>query len=164
MTDNKFEVVLGMRFLKISNTDVLFGERTLTWKSYTTNKVLLTSNQVQLIDPKEFVIAAFNVNSKTFVMHIAIKKQEEMPVHSKRQAQIVAQSGAQVKALLFNIAPTEIPAEYSDYSDVFSAKNAAKLPENTGINEHAIKLEEDKQLLFKPIYNLGPVELKTLKT
>ena len=32
------------------------------------------------------------------------------------------------------------------------------------MNEHAIKLEEGKQLSFRPIYSLGPVELKTLKT
>ena len=39
-----------------------------------------------------------------------------------------------------------------------------KLPENTGINEHAIKLEKNKQLLFGPIYRLGQVELEMLKT
>ena len=54
--------------------------------------------------------------------------------------------------------------KYSDYSNVFSAENAAELPENTGINEHAIELEEGKQPLFGPIYNLRPVELETLKT
>ena len=32
------------------------------------------------------------------------------------------------------------------------------------MNEHAIKLEEDKQPPFGPIYSLGPVELETLKT
>ena len=32
------------------------------------------------------------------------------------------------------------------------------------MNEHAIKLEEGKQLLFGPIYSLGPIELETLKT
>ena len=79
-----------------------------------------------------------------------------MPVHSERQAQ--------VGALLFNEAPTEIPAEYSDYSNVFSAEHAAELPENTGMNEHAIKLEEGKQPLFGPIYSLGLVKLETLKT
>ena len=42
----KFEVILGMPFLKLSNTDVLFGEETFTWKSYTTNKVLQTIEQV----------------------------------------------------------------------------------------------------------------------
>ena len=54
--------------------------------------------------------------------------------------------------------------EYSDYSNVFSAENRVELPENTKINEHTIKLEGDKQLPFGLIYNLGPVELETLKT
>ena len=44
------------------------------------------------------------------------------------------------------------------------AENAVELLENTEINEHAIKLEEDKQPPFGPIYSLGPVELETLKT
>ena len=38
-----------------------------------------------------------------------------------------------------------------------------ELPENTGMNEYAIKLEEGKQPLFDPIYSLEPVELETLK-
>ena len=87
---------------------------------------------------------------------MAIWKREKIPVHSKKQAQ--------VGALLFDEASTTVLAEYSDYSNVFSAENAVKLLENTEINEHAIKLEEDKQPLFGPIYSLGPVELETLKT
>ena len=47
---------------------------------------------------------------------------------------------------------------------MFSVENVAELPENTGINKYAIKLEEGKQSLFGPIYNLGLVELDTLKT
>ena len=43
-------------------------------------------------------------------------------------------------------------------------ENIAKLLENTGINEHAIKQEEDKQSLFKLIYSLGLIKLETLKT
>ena len=39
-----------------------------------------------------------------------------------------------------------------------------KLPENTGINKHAIELKEDKQLPFDLIYSLESVELETLKT
>ena len=145
-----------MPFLKISNADVSFGKKTLTWRTYTINKALPTTKQVQIVDPKEFVIAALDVDSETFVVHVAIREREEMPVHSERQAQ--------VGALLFNEAPTEVPAEYSDYSDVFSAEHAAELPENTGINEHAIELKEGKQLSFDPIYSLGLVELEILKT
>ena len=99
---------------------------------------------------------ALGVDSKTFVVYVIIREREEMPVHSKKQAQ--------VGALLFDKALIEISAEYSDYSNVFSAKNTAELPENTGINEHAIELEEDKQLPFGLIYCLEPVELETLKT
>ena len=79
-----------------------------------------------------------------------------MPVYFETQAQ--------VGALLFNKALTEVSAKYSNYSSVFLAENTAKLPENTGMNEYAIKLEEGKQPSFGPIYNLGLVELETLKT
>ena len=92
-------------------------------------------------------------------MHVAIQERKEMPMHSERQVQIKAQ----VRSLLFNKAFTEISAKYSNYSNVFSAENAAKLPENTGMNEHTIKLEEGKQPLFRPIYSLRSVELETLK-
>ena len=156
VADTKFEMILGMLFLKISNADMSFGERTLIWRTYTTNEALSTTKQVQIVDPKEFVIAALDVDSETFVVHVAIREREKMPVHFKKQAQ--------VGALLFDEALTEVPAEYSDYSNVFSAENAAELPENTEINEHAIELKEGKQPPFGPIYSLGPVELETLKT
>ena len=97
-----------------------------------------------------------DVNSETIVVHMAIREREEMPMHSKKQAQ--------VGALLFDKAPTEVPAEKSDYSDVFSVENAAELPEKTGMNEHVIKLEEGKQPSFGPIYSLKPIKLETLKT
>ena len=109
-----------------------------------------------------------DTNSKTFVVHMAIWKQKEMVINLDRKAQIEvqskAQSRAQVKALIFNKAPTEVPTEYFDYSDVFSVKNTAKFPKNTKINKHAIELEKSKQLPFGPIYSLGLVELETLKT
>ena len=97
-----------------------------------------------------------DVDSKTFVVHMAIQEQEEMLMHSKKQAQ--------VGDLLFDNASTAVPVEYSDYSNVSSVENAVELPENTGINEHAIELEEGKQPPFRPIYSLAPVELETLKT
>ena len=57
-------------------------------------------------------------------------------MHSEKQAQ--------VGALLFDKAPTKVPVEYSNYSNIFSIENVAKLSEITGINKYAIKLEEDK--------------------
>ena len=55
-------------------------------------------------------------------------------------------------------------AEYADFSDVFLKKSAKVLPKHTRINKHAIKLKEDKQLPYKPIYSLGLIEPKTFKT
>ena len=74
VANTKFKVILGMFFLKISNADVSFDEKTLTWKSYTINEALSITKQVQIINPKEFVIIALDVNSKMFVVHMTIWK------------------------------------------------------------------------------------------
>ena len=167
VADTQFGMVLEIPFLKISNADVSFSEKTLTWKSYTTIKALPTTKRVQLVNPKEFVIAVLDADSKTFVVHVAIQEREKIAMDPDRKTQIKAQSGAQsgvqVGTLIFNEALTKVPAEYSDYSNIFLAENVAELPENTGINKHAIKLEESKQPVFGPIYSLCPVELETLK-
>ena len=156
VVDTKFEVILGLLFLKINNADMLFGEKTLTWKTYTINKALPTTKQVQIINKKNFVIAALDADSKIFVIHVVIWEREKMPMYFERQSQI--------RALLFNKAPTKVLAEYSNYNNVFLVEYVAELPENTGINEHVIKLEEGKQPPFKPIYSLELVELEILKT
>ena len=43
-------------------------------------------------------------------------------------------------------------------------EKASILLEATELNQHAIKLQEGKQLSYRPIYSLGLVELETLKT
>ena len=48
--------------------------------------------------------------------------------------------------------------------DIFSPDLVTELPEYTEINTHAIDLEEGKQPPYRPIYNLGLVELETFKT
>ena len=44
----------------------------------------------------------------------------------------------------------------------FFPKLVAKLPKYTRINDHAIELVDDQQLLYGPIYSLGLIELETL--
>ena len=169
MADIKFEMMLGMFFLKISNANVAFGEKILTWKSYTTNKALPITKQVQLVNPKEFVIAALDADSNTFVVYMAIWEQKKLAMDPDKKTQIKAQSKAkilnkaQVGALLFDEASTEVPTEYFNYSNVFLAENVVELPENTGMNKHTIKLKKGKKPLFGPFYSLGSVELEMLK-
>ena len=80
----KFEIILRMFFLKLSNADVLFGKRTLIWRIYITNKALPTTKQVQIIDKKDIVIVALNANSKIFMMYVTIREQKKILVYSKK--------------------------------------------------------------------------------
>ena len=123
-------------------------------KAYTIAEALLTTKRVQIIGPKEFAKAALDPDQEAFVVHVATLS-SSMEVHPDR---------VQVAALIADEAPVAIPAEYSDFEDVFSKESAAVLPEHTEINTHAIDLEEGKQPPYGPIYSLGPMELETLKT
>ena len=69
----------------------------------------------------------------------------------------------QIAAFVANEALISIPTEYSNFADVFSLELASELPKHTGINDHAIKLVDDQQPSYGPIYSLGPVESETLK-
>ena len=155
------EVVLGMPFLTLSGADVDFSGRELCWKTYTAKEALPTTRRVELVGKKEFAAAALDPESETFVVHVASLSFDALPssflldVHPFRRPQI---SGLIAKEAL-----TTVPAEYSDFADVFSPDLASELPEHTGINNHAIELVEGQQPPYGPIYSLGPVELETLK-
>ena len=149
------EVVLGMPFLTLSKADVRFVERELVWRTYTAAEALPTTRRVEIINKREFAAAALNADDETFVVHVAaLAEPTTMPIHPSRQAQVAALTSEE----------TGIPAEYSDFSNVFSSDSAAELPEHTGINDHPINLLDNKQPPYGPIYSLGPVELETLKT
>ncbi len=153
-----------MSFLSLSNADVKFAElEKLTWSLYTAADALPTTSRVELIDKREFAKAALDVNSETFMVHVAtIELLTAMPIYPSRAPQVL--NDPILAALQWDKAPTEIPTEYSDYADIFSLDLAMELPENTGVNEHAIELIDEKQPLYGPIYALSPVELEMLKT
>ena len=69
-----------------------------------------------------------------------------MFVHFERQAQIKVETQVkvQVGALLFDKVFNVVLVEYSNYSNVFSSKNAVKLSEHTKIIDYAIKLKKSK--------------------
>ena len=90
-----------------------------------------------------------------------------MAIKSIDKAQIKAHgkihSKIQVKIVLFNEVLIIILVIYSNYNNIFLVKNAVKFLKYTKIIDYTIKLEKNKQLLFRSIYNLGLIELKTLK-
>ena len=92
---------------------------------------------MEIIDKKEFAVVALNVDNKTFVVHVAaLAEPTTMPIHSSRQAQVTALTSKEIG----------IPAEYSNFSNVFSLDSAAELPEHIEINNHPINLLDNKQL------------------
>ena len=144
-----------MPFLTLSKADVRFAERELVWRTYTAAEALPTTRRVEIIDKREFAAAALNADDETFVVHVAaLAEPTTMPIHPSRQAQVAVLTSEE----------TGIPAEYSDFSNIFSSESATELPEHTGINNHPIDLLNNKQPLYNPIYRLGPVELEMLKT
>ena len=142
-----------MLFLTLSNANVQFVEKELTWRSYTTAKTLPTIKRVELIDKKKFAKAVLDKNSKTFVIHVAFFNLVPR-IHLDKEAQIAFLLTKEVK----------IPDEYSDFTNIFSEEKALVLLERIELNEHAINLEDDKQPFYKLIYSLSLVELETLKT
>ena len=153
LADISAKVVLDMPFLILSNADIQFVEKELTWRSYTTAMALPTTKRTELIDKKKFAKAALDENSETFLVYVAFLNLVP-EIYLDKEAQIAFLLTKEVK----------IPDKYSDFTDVFSEEKALVLPECTEFNEHAIDLEDGKQPPYGPIYSLGPVELETLKT
>ena len=112
---------------------------------------------MELINKKEFAKAALNENFEIFMIYVATLKALLLGIiiHPLREAQIVA--------LKQNKAPTKVLLKYSNFADVFSKEKVLVLLEQTNLNKHTIKLKNDKQLLYRPIYRLGLVKLKILK-
>ena len=71
LANTSIEIILGMPFLALSNADIQFPKKKLTWKSYTTIEALPNTKQVESIDKKEFAKAALDTESETFVMHVS---------------------------------------------------------------------------------------------
>lgn len=54
--------------------------------------------------------------------------------------------------------------EYSDFLDIFLEKKTLMLLKLIKFNQYAIKLQNDKQLLYNLIYSLKLIKFKILKT
>ena len=113
---------------------------------------------------KEFAAAALDPEHETYVVHVASLSSTPLASLGSPPLDVHPSRRPQISGLIAEEAPTKVPAEYSDFADVFSPDLASELPEHTGINDHAIKLVDGcQQPPYGPIYSLGPVELETLK-
>ena len=86
LADISMKVIVGMRFFNLSNVDIQFAEKKLIWRTYITEKVLLTTRQVKIINRKKHANAALEKNVKVFVVHVSSLKLG-MNIHSTKEAQ-----------------------------------------------------------------------------
>ena len=81
------KMVLKISFFIVSNIDVYFNKRKLTWRSYTTSKALPITRQIKLIDKKDFAKRVLNKNIKAFVIHISFLSLElRIIIHLAKKA------------------------------------------------------------------------------
>ncbi len=66
----------------------MFGAEKLTWRSYTIAEALPTTSRVELIDKREFVKAALDKNSETFVVHVSALEATENSIYPSQAAQM----------------------------------------------------------------------------
>lgn len=71
LADTSMKVVLRIFLLTILNTNMQFVEKKFKWRSYITAKVLSTTKRVELINKREFAIAALDKNIEIFMIYIA---------------------------------------------------------------------------------------------
>lgn len=93
-------------------------------------------------------------NSEIFVVYGISLNLALISIYLDRKAQIASLFTKKIM----------IPDKYSAFVNIFLEKKVLLLSEQIKFNEYAIKLENSKQLLYRPIYSLGLVELETLKT
>lgn len=123
---------------------------------YIIAKVLLSTQQIELVRKEEFAATALNPGNRIFVIYIAALANAKSNIHSFHQAQIVFLKTD--KGLI------AISNKYIDFADIFSSNLAAKFPEYNGINNYTINLIIGKQSLYELIHSLESVKLETLKT
>ena len=125
----------------------------------------MTTKRVELVGKKDFAATIFDPEYETYVVYVASLSSTPLivslestllDVHSFRRPQIFG--------LIAEKAPTKVSNTYANFVNIFSLDLASKIPKNTGINNHAIKLVNGQQPPYRLIYNLGAVELETLKT
>ncbi len=132
----KPDVVLGMPFLTISNADIDFQAWDLQWRSYSTGNVLPTTRRVKLIEKTEFAVAAFDLEHKVFLVHIAALSVDWSD-------EVYPSIKAPIAQLKVDKAFIKVPSEYTDYADVFLPKLATEFPKHMEINNYAIELVDD---------------------
>lgn len=96
--------------------------------------------------------------SKIFVVHVAALEAQlaEILIYLLQKALIIT--------LKQNEVFIKVSIKYSNFFNIFSAKEVLMLLKQTKLHKHIIELKHGKQPPYRSIYSLKPLELEILKT
>ena len=115
------------------------------------------------MEKKKFAVAAFDSEHETYIIYITSFSSTSLVtssgstllnVHSSWRLQIFGLIAKNVFTKVFN--------KYANFADVFFSDLTSESSKHTKIINHTIELINGQQPPHRPIYSLGPVELKTL--
>lgn len=123
-----------MFFLTLSNINIDFLNWELWWRTYTTQKTLLTTRSIELMGKKQFVTIALNPEYETFVVYISSFSSTLLDIN------VYLSHRPQIAGLIAGKAISKVFIKYTNFVDVLFPNLASELFEHTKINNHAIEL------------------------
>jgi transposase InsO family protein len=164
-----YPIVLGMPWLKQHDPLISFGSHTLRFNSPYCQQHCSMPELPSKVTAMHTVPAKIRQRlsppgplSQRDIFPISLRAAS---MYARRtNVKLFAVTIAQIKQMLSesNRPEPALPPEIADFSDVFSPKEADKLPPHRP-GDHHIQLKEGSTLPFGPLYGMSREELKTLK-
>ena len=107
----------------------------------------MTLRHVELVDKKEFVAPALNLEHKTYVIHVGSVSSIALPSSFPLALDDHPSCRPQIVGLIAEEAPTKILDKHIDFANIFFPDLASKLPMHTRINNHSIELVNTNGLI-----------------
>jgi hypothetical protein len=165
-------VILGMLWLKKHDPKIGFASHIFTFDSEYCRKHYNTPARpikIKALHDVPTKARSHNLLSRSSEFrHLNIAKMlfKAYTIYSRRNCQLFTVIIKDINRYLQNASPPEprdlLPEELKNYVDVFSPKEAEKLPSHRNY-DHNIRLQEGKTPPFEPLYPMSRNELIALK-
>ena len=134
------KIIFKMLFLTLSSANIDFLDCELWWKTYITQKALLTTKRIELVERKKFTVTALNLECETFIVYVMFLSFIASLSSTLLNANVHPSYRPEIASLIAKKASTKVPNKYANFADIFYLDLAFKLFKHTGMNNHAIEL------------------------
>lgn len=135
-----------MFFFILSGANVDFLNQKLQKRTYTIQKIFLTTKRIKLAEKNEFAAIARNLNHETFIVYVALLNSSILLTNSN----IYPSHKSKIAGLITKKPLTIILTKYTNFINIFSPNLVSKLCKHNGINNYAIEVVNSQDLLYKP--------------